>query len=243
MHLGNGAITPECAVLSAGIAAAGLGFAAASLRHERISREQWLLTATLGLAVFAAQMVNFPVLPYSSGHLVGGVLLAVLLKPGLGALLMAIILAIQAIAMGDGGVNALGANIINMALIPAGLVAMGRQPPSAVLAGIQAAVATLLAAALIVVQVSIARANLSELPIAGFAGQMLFAHLVIGLIEGLLTACVVFAFRRAGSPMRQCAALTAVALLLFAISPYASEKPDGYEASAHRANWETLLVE
>src|SRR6185295_9062393 len=80
------------------------------------------LAAMLGGFVFAAQMFNVPVLPGISAHLVGGVLLTWMLGPSLGAWTMALILAIQAAALGDGGLASLGANIVNMALLPAGAV-------------------------------------------------------------------------------------------------------------------------
>ncbi|MEM1884831.1 MAG: energy-coupling factor ABC transporter permease, partial [Candidatus Jordarchaeales archaeon] len=75
------------------------------------------LMAVLTAGVFAAQLLNFPIIGGTSGHLVGGTLLAVFLGP-LGALLsMTVILAVQALFFGDGGITALGANILNMGVI------------------------------------------------------------------------------------------------------------------------------
>jgi len=85
MHLGNGAITPECVVLSYGAAAAGLMAGAPAARAAGLTRDKLLLAAGLGSLIFAAQAVNVPVWPGISGHLVGGVLLAALLGPALGA--------------------------------------------------------------------------------------------------------------------------------------------------------------
>jgi cobalt/nickel transport system permease protein len=67
--------------------------------------------------IFAAQMVNFPVLGGTSGHLLGGVLAAVLLGPFAGAIVIACVLVIQCLIFQDGGLTALGANILNMAVI------------------------------------------------------------------------------------------------------------------------------
>ncbi|MCX5725879.1 MAG: energy-coupling factor ABC transporter permease, partial [Candidatus Saganbacteria bacterium] len=67
--------------------------------------------------IFAAQMFNFPIGQGTSGHLLGGVLAAVILGPFGGAIVMAAILTIQSIFFGDGGLLALGANILNMAVI------------------------------------------------------------------------------------------------------------------------------
>lgn len=261
MHLGNGAITPECALVAAGVAAAGLGFAAASARREVATSSHWISAGVWGSAVFAAQMVNVPVLPHSSGHLVGGVLLAVALGPARGALTMAVILALQALLLGDGGLTALGANILNMALLPAVLVAAHQQwsatesPPwqRAATSGVLAAVATMLAAGAIVLQVTAFRtsADLSQLP--AFAASMLAIHAVIALGEGLLTAALVYglgltsetspATSKVPSPKFRWVALTLATLALLALMPVASSLPDGYEASAETSAWHALLVE
>src|SRR5205807_1682545 len=75
---------------------------------------------TMAAFVFAAQMVNFPlgVLP-ASGHLLGGVLAAVMLGPWAGAVVIAAVLIVQCLLFGDGGLVALGANFVNMGLIGA----------------------------------------------------------------------------------------------------------------------------
>ena len=131
MHLAGGAITPECAVLTYGAAAAGLGACVLRSITQRtsLSSQKLQLAAALGCTVFAAQAINVPIAPGFSGHLVGGVLLAWALGPALGAWTMAIVLAAQALMLGDGGIAALGANVINMALVPAALVAMARRLP------------------------------------------------------------------------------------------------------------------
>ena len=67
--------------------------------------------------IFAVQMLNFPVLPGVSGHLLGGALAAILVGPWVGALCVAVVLIVQALVFADGGVTALGLNITNMALV------------------------------------------------------------------------------------------------------------------------------
>lgn len=256
MHLGNEALTPECAALFTGVAAVGLAAAAWSARREPATPYRWQAAGIYGGAIFAAQMVNVPLLPYSSGHLVGGVLLAAALGPGLGAITMALVLAIQAICLGDGGLSSLGANITNMALIPAGLVALARGGLVADLPawskafrlGTLATLSVLLAAALIVFQVVLFRSDITAMP--AFAREMLQAHLVIGLAEGVLTAIVAYAVagewigRDARQFGRRAAGVTAAALLLLVLGlPLASALPDGYEASAERSGWEQLLAD
>ncbi|MEI6633539.1 MAG: energy-coupling factor ABC transporter permease [Chlamydiota bacterium] len=72
------------------------------------------LMGVMAAFIFAAQMLNFPVAGGTSGHLLGGVLAAVLLGPWAGALVIAIVLAVQCLLFQDGGLTALGANIVNM---------------------------------------------------------------------------------------------------------------------------------
>ena len=87
---------------------AGIGLAAAGIqiRREPVSREQVALAAGLGAIVFAAQAINVPVLPGTSAHLVGGLLLAWMVGPALAAWTMAMALLVQAVVLGDGGLAA-----------------------------------------------------------------------------------------------------------------------------------------
>jgi cobalt/nickel transport system permease protein len=257
MHLGNGAITPECAAIAFGAAAAGLATSAVAIRRTRLTRDKLLLAAALGTLVFAAQAINVPVWSGISAHLVGGVLLAAILGPGLGAWAMALVLAIQALALGDGGITALGANVLNMAIVPAGIVAVVQRLAVRVeesrrlpLLAASAAFAVVLAAVLIVAQTAAFR-PLSEL--AGwldFAARMLGTHLWIGVLEGVLTAAIVAALAWITSPeegrvcIRPRLAYVAVAILLVAaLVPLSSELPDGYEAAAQSSGMSWLLGE
>src|SRR6266496_1104539 len=127
MHLGNGAITPECVALTYGAAAAGLTASAVAIRKAGVTGDKLQLAAGLGCLVLAAQAINVPIGPGMSAHLVGGVLLAWMLGPGLGVWTMALVLTAQALLLGDGGIAALGANVLNMAILPAGIVAAAKQ--------------------------------------------------------------------------------------------------------------------
>ena len=72
---------------------------------------------TMSAFVFAAQMVNFPVGPGVSGHLLGGVLASVLLGPWAGAVVIAAVLLVQCFLFADGGSDGAGANFVNMGLV------------------------------------------------------------------------------------------------------------------------------
>ena len=75
------------------------------------------LLGVLGAFVFAAQLINFPVGPGTTAHLVGGALLSFTLGPAAASVVMTAILAIQALVFQDGGILALGANTVNMAVL------------------------------------------------------------------------------------------------------------------------------
>lgn len=260
MHLGNGAITTECALLTIGAAAAGLSIAAVDLRRNSPSWSQLSLAAGMGGLVFAAQAINVPVLPASSAHLVGGVLLAWTLGPSLGLWTMAIILSLQALLMGDGGWMALGANVLNMGLLPAALVAGYRRwfatdADSALrhyaTVGLLAAIAVPLAAGAIVLETAAFRSTGELAGWSRFAGQMLLVHLWVGVGEGLLTAALAWAYDRFAEPKHASRPAWAPALAMLAIGlalvvavlPWASSLPDGYEATAEQSGLASLLAE
>ena len=248
MHLGNGAITPQCAVVTFAAAGAGLGIAAQALRRTQLDRERLITTSAITCAVFSAQLINISVLPVSSAHLVGGVLAALVLGPSLGAWAMTAILVCQALLLGDGGLTSLGANILNMALLPASLVALYRQKPSLGRAALTAAAAVIGAAGLIVVEVALFRKP-SQLGNWGpFAIQMLSIHLWIASLEGVVTAALLSALRvkiKTGcirfDGLRIAASFGAAAFLIISWLPLASQLPDGYEASAERSGMNALL--
>lgn len=88
-------------------------------RLSNMGREKMLRMAAIGSLIFSAQMVNFPINGGTSGHLLGGVLAALILGPFEALLVMMVILSTQVFMFGDGGVLALGANIFNMGIVGA----------------------------------------------------------------------------------------------------------------------------
>src|SRR3954462_2125550 len=119
MHIPDAVLDPKVAVTTGLAAAAGLS-AALRLLEARLGARPPVLRGTMSAFVFAAQMVNFPVGPLPiSGHLLGGVLSAVMLGPWAGAVVIGAVLIVQCLLFGDGGLTALGANFVNMGLIGA----------------------------------------------------------------------------------------------------------------------------
>ncbi len=197
------------------------------------------LLGVMGAFVFAAQMVNFPVGLGTSGHLLGGALLAIVLGPGAAVLVMTAILALQALIFQDGGVLALGANVFNMALagVAAGYL------PYRLWATRSRSVAIFAAGALSVITsacLALAQLLISGVPMRGsifWASLALF--LVSGLIEGAITVAAVRAIERlnpawvAGpepSTSRTTAALGIAAIVVVVIGTLlASTAPDGIQ--------------
>ena len=118
MHIPDGFLSPEVAIATAAVTAGTLAYgvrrADAQLDDRRIP-----LVGVTGAFVFAAQMLNFPVAGGTSGHVLGAALAATLLGPWLACLVLAVVITTQALLFADGGITALGANILNMGVIGA----------------------------------------------------------------------------------------------------------------------------
>jgi cobalt/nickel transport system permease protein len=155
------------------------------------------LLGVLGAFVFAAQMINFPVGPGTTGHLVGGALLSFTLGPAAAAAVMTAILAIQALVFQDGGILALGANSVNMAVLgvlagylPFALWGGGRFRKLAIFGG--AALSVLVSAL----------AALSELLVSGVKmpfpvlGLSVALFLISAALEGAITLAIMQALAR-----------------------------------------------
>jgi cobalt/nickel transport system permease protein len=180
----------------AGVVAAG-GIGVALRRAGQLLDDTLIPLAGLVSAfVFAVQMLNFPVAAGTSGHLLGGVLAAVLVGPWLGALCLTVVLVVQALLFADGGLSALGLNVLNMALIAAlggyGIfllvrAVLARHPASVVVAGgIAAGCSVVLAAAAFVVEYWIGGTGAVDL--GRVTAAMIGVHLLIGIGEAVITA-------------------------------------------------------
>ncbi len=213
------------------------------------------LMGVMGAFVFAAQMINFTIpATGSSGHLGGGLLLAILLGPDAGFLTMASVLLIQALFFGDGGLLALGSNVFNLGFftcfiaypyIYKWIIRKGLSGKRIFSASLLAAVAGLQLGAFSVVLETFFSGK-TELPLATFVLLMQPIHLAIGIGEGLVTAAVVtFVWKAQPEILERTAAgqilgqrslkkvltalLIAVVIVGGALSWFASTNPDGLE--------------
>jgi cobalt/nickel transport system permease protein len=118
MHIPDGFLSPGVAAIAGVLAIAavayGLRVANVELDEARVP-----LLGVLAAFIFAVQMLNFPIIGGTSGHLLGATLAAVLLGPWLACLVMAVVLIVQAFVFADGGISALGANVLNMGVLGA----------------------------------------------------------------------------------------------------------------------------
>jgi cobalt/nickel transport system permease protein len=197
MHIPDGFLTGEAVAI--GWAAGATGLAVCLRRAGAEGRERDLPVAGLAAAFFlVGDAPLFPVTVGTQGHLLGGLLACALLGPWLGAVTIAVVCVIQALAFGDGGITTLGLGIVNLALVPAFvgyplLLALRRMlPPTArslaVAAGIAAWVSVMLAACLFVAEFAVGHAV--EIELGGIAASTLGAYAVIGVVEGTVTALI-----------------------------------------------------
>ncbi len=204
MHMADALVSPQVGVAMWGAAALTAAYCARRVREEAEQHAVPLMAVTAAF-VFAAQMLNFSIPGTgSSGHLGGGLILAVLLGPHAAFLAMASVLGVQALFFGDGGLLALGANVFNLGFFPAFIAypliyrrIAGGSPTLARLAtgGVLAAVVGLqLGSVGVVLQTVLS--GVSELPFGAFIALMQPIHLAIGVVEGLVTAGVIaFVYR------------------------------------------------
>ena len=205
MHIPDGVIGPGVSA-AAGVIAAG-GFGVAVSRARRYLTDRLVPMAALVTAfVFAGQMINFPVLPGMSGHLLGGVLAAVLVGPWAGYLVVSMVLIIQAFLFADGGLTALGLNIVNMALIGAVggylvyrlifRLAGSRSGRVAGTAGVAAFLSVPMAGLGFVAEFALG-GTAESLSLGAILVAMVGTHLLIGIGEGIITFFVVAAVMNA----------------------------------------------
>ncbi len=198
MHMANELLTPPVA-LAFGALAAGVLLLASRRTRARFDPQRVPLMGVMGAFVFAAQMINFPILPGTSGHLGGGVLLAILLGPHAATLVMASILIVQCLIFQDGGLLALGTNILNMGIVPCYLgyavyrLTGGRAGASAgrLYAAVFVAAVVGMTAGAALVPIETALSGVLVVPLARFMLVMVGLHLLIALVEALITFSVV----------------------------------------------------
>lgn len=166
--------------------------------RQRLQEKFIPLTAALAAFIFIAQMLNFPISPGTSGHLIGAFLLTLLLGPWMAMIALSLVLVVQAFLFQDGGLLTLPVNILNMAVIGCMVSAFyirvlngrfhkktGWISGMLIIAGCVLAVTAMAAAGAVEFWIS----GLFELKV--ISGLLIGSHILIGLIEGVITLLIV----------------------------------------------------
>ncbi len=254
MHMADALISSSVGGTMWAATAGLIAYSAKKVKEEADDRKVPLM-GVLGAFIFAAQMINFSIpATGSSGHLGGGIILAILLGPYAAFLVMASVLIVQALFFADGGLLALGCNIFNLGFFPCFVVYLliyrkivGDDPTQRkiMLGSFIAAIIGLQLGAFGVVFETVF-SGISELPFRTFVLLMQPIHLAIGIVEGLVTAAVVTFVWRARPEILNAAErslpigtvdmkkvlfglVAAAAIAGGALSWFASSNPDGLE--------------
>ncbi len=259
MHMADAMVSPVVGSVMWAVSAAGIAYCSRKIRED-LDDSRVPLMGVLGAFVFAAQMINFTIpATGSSGHIGGGMLLAVLLGPHAAFLVVASVLVVQALFFADGGLLALGCNIFNLGVFPAFIaypfiyrkiigedIAKTRLVAAITLSSV---IGLQLGAFSVVLETK--ASGITELPFLTFLALMQPIHLVIGLIEGIVTTAVVSFVWKASplildrslrkAPAGRMPAKIVIAVLLAAsvimagfLSRHASGNPDGLEWATSR---------
>ena len=194
MHIPDGLMDPLVAGAGWIIALVILALATRVV-NRRIEERHIPLMAMLAAGIFVAQMLNFPIGGGTTGHLVGAALAAILLGPYAGAIVIMVILVIQCLLFGDGGVTALGLNFLNMGVIGCftGYYVHRAFPGKYRRAGIFAAAWLAVFLGSLACALELAASNTLSGGAFGIAApvaipSMTIYHAVIGVGEGIVTA-------------------------------------------------------
>ena len=264
MHMADALVSTAVAGTMYACSAVAAGYSLKKVRAADLNHKVPLM-GVMGAFVFAAQMINFSIPGTgSSGHLTGGMMLSALLGPEAGFLTMTAVLVIQCLLFADGGLMALGCNMWNMGfygcfvgyLIWSAFMRGGMTRKRIVAASLTGCVLALQLGAFSVTLETLA-SGITELPFAVFLGFMQPIHLVIGLVEGLITSAVLlFVFQsrpqllhgygqQEGGRMKTSAVVAVIAATAAVtggfLSLFASSHPDGLEWSIAKVTGSTEL--
>jgi len=195
MHIPDGFLNAATVATTCVVSVGGIGNAV-RVANQKLKERQVPMMGILAAFIFAAQMLNFPVAGGTSGHLIGATLAAILLGPWAAVLIMSCVLIGQSLIFQDGGLLALGANVLNMGIIAsfAGYYAyrlassfLGDSRKGRLISGFFGAWSSVfLASAACAIELAVSGAS----PIAVALPAMLGVHALIGIGEGLITSAV-----------------------------------------------------
>ncbi len=196
MHIPDGFISMPVAAAGIAVAAGSVAYAVKAT-NKKMGEKQVPMMGVLAAFIFAAQMLNFPVAGGTSGHFVGAALAAIILGPWSAVLIMSCVLIVQCLLFQDGGLLALGANIVNMGVIAVfissftykGIFAAmrGGKTGRLVAAGIGGWISVVVSALACAVELAIS----GIVPWQVAVSAMGIVHMAIGVGEGFITVAVI----------------------------------------------------
>jgi len=247
LHIPDGFLSTAVSIMGWFLAVIFIGIALRQTK-DQLGERQVPLMGILAAFIFAAQAINFPVAAGTSGHLLGGTLAAIVLGPWAGTLVMTAVIAVQALLFQDGGLLAMGWNILNMGVITAftGFAVymlvvrlLGTTTRARLIGGFVGAwLSVVVSATATAIELAISGTSPLHLGLPAMAG----VHAIIGLGEAVITVGAVGLLQASRpqvlttgemAPGRGTATFTLVGLLIAlgvsAFSPLASAHPDGLE--------------
>ena len=253
MHVPDGFINAQ---VSAATGIISLGTLWAYIRNAKnlVADKLIALTGMMSALIFVLQMINFPIAAGTSGHLLGGALAVIVLGPSLGVICISIVVVIQSLLFADGGLSALGVNVLNMAIITSltgwFTITLWKKLfgesqftliSGSVIAGLLSVVFSSIAFVL-----EYAIGGTVSVPLGNVLIAMISTHLLIGIGEGIITALIVSLLLRVRSDLvyvnskknksntlsTSYGVFIALILSLTLVTPYASSSPDGLESVA-----------
>ncbi|PAX53879.1 energy-coupling factor ABC transporter permease [Brunnivagina elsteri] len=255
MHIPDGFVSPSVAAIAGVTSVVALAIAATRSQEAFGMRRAPILGLTTAF-IFAAQMINFPVAGGTSGHLLGGTLAAIILgSPWAGTLCIATVLIIQAVLFADGGITALGANIVNMGIVGVwvGWVLTqtlqrlfgGSKTRLPLAAGIGAGISVVVAAVFASIELALSGTSPINIVLPAMTG----IHILIGVGEGLITGGVLTYLANArpdllpgeqGEFKGWLVPIVSIFLVAGLLSLFASSSPDGLDWVAQQTGFEKL---
>jgi cobalt/nickel transport system permease protein len=236
MHMSDSLLSPAVGAAMCAVSLAANVYAVKKIKKDDISKNKIPMIGVATAFVFAAQMCNFTIpATGSSGHIIGGILLASIIGNLPALLSISAVLVVQCLFFADGGLLALGCNIFNMGVIPCllvypllfkPLVKDGMTLKNITVASIVSAVASLqLGAFGVVLETQLS--GITALPFLTFLSFMQPIHLAIGIAEGIATAAILcFVYNT-----RPVATVAIATMLVCVLSLFSSPYPDGLEWS------------
>jgi cobalt/nickel transport system permease protein len=242
MHTPDGFLTSWVCVITLLITIAMVVFSLVKAK-EWMTKEKAFLMAGLAASIFGFQMLNFSIGNGTSGHLIGGAIVAILLGPKAAVLVLSSVLLVQTFIYGDGGVLAIGVNIFLMGIVPGYVAHWIYQPLKKKMPLVSGVLASF---------VSVIAASFVAALLLGISGTisfekvipaMLLTHLFIGIGEGLITGGFLVYIQKTKNDLlhknktknifKYVAFSTFGALMIMSFAlPFASESPDGLEKVA-----------